>query len=124
MKNIRKAENNQIDFYPTPPSATYALCQDVLNRFDIKNKSCWEPACGQKHMSNVLEKYFFKVYSSDIENYNNNEIENFLTSNNKNYDWIITNPPYNLSLEFALKALELTNYGVAFLVRTAWLLNS
>jgi hypothetical protein len=121
MKNIRSATKNQLDYYPTPPSATYALCEDVLKDFDLKNYSCWEPACGENYMSDILKKYFKTVRNSDIENYGDNEIIDFLNHKEQNYDWIITNPPYNLSLEFALKSLNSVNIGASFLVRTAWL---
>jgi hypothetical protein len=36
-------------------------------------------------------------------------------------DWVITNPPFNLALEFALRGLELAREGVAPLVRSVWL---
>ncbi|HEY3790599.1 MAG TPA: hypothetical protein VGM09_02125, partial [Bradyrhizobium sp.] len=35
--------------------------------------------------------------------------------------WIITNPPFGLAIEFALRALELVTEGVALLVRVQWL---
>jgi hypothetical protein len=36
-------------------------------------------------------------------------------------DWVITNPPFNLALDFALRGLELAREGVALLVRSVWL---
>jgi hypothetical protein len=35
--------------------------------------------------------------------------------------WIVTNPPFNLAAEFALRALDLATVGVAMLVRTTWI---
>jgi hypothetical protein len=35
-------------------------------------------------------------------------------------DWIITNPPFNLACEFALRAISIARAGVALLVRSAW----
>jgi hypothetical protein len=35
-------------------------------------------------------------------------------------DWIITNPPFNLACEFALRAISIAHAGVALLVRSAW----
>jgi hypothetical protein len=36
-------------------------------------------------------------------------------------DWVITDPPFNLALDFALRGLELSREGVALLVRSVWL---
>jgi hypothetical protein len=33
-------------------------------------------------------------------------------------DWIVTNPPFNLACEFALRALSMARVGVALLVRS------
>ena len=36
-------------------------------------------------------------------------------------DWVITNPPFNLGCDFALKAIDCSLAGAAILVRTAFL---
>jgi len=36
-------------------------------------------------------------------------------------DWVVTNPPFNLALEFVQRARQEARRGVAMLVRTAWL---
>ena len=36
-----------LDDFPTPPWATRALMEHILNGNDIKKDSCWEPACGR-----------------------------------------------------------------------------
>ena len=36
-------------------------------------------------------------------------------------DFVVTNPPFSLAVEFALRALEVAHRGVALLVRTNWL---
>ena len=48
------------------------------------------------------------------------EGKDFLTYNKK-VDWIITNPPFNVGKDFALKSLETAKRGVAFLVRFSFL---
>lgn len=35
-------------------------------------------------------------------------------------DWVITNPPFMVSRQFALQALEVAGAGVALLCRSAW----
>lgn len=37
------------------------------------------------------------------------------------WDWVITNPPFNLAEQFAVKARSLCRHGVALLVRTQFL---
>ena len=35
-------------------------------------------------------------------------------------DWVTTNPPFNLAIDFARTALKIAKVGVALLVRTSW----
>ena len=47
------------DDFPTPPWATRALIEHVLdNKVAIASMSCLEPACGAGHMAKVLKEYF------------------------------------------------------------------
>lgn len=82
---------DSLDFFPTPPWATRALCEVVLWPepivLPLRQASVWEPAAGEGHMA----------------------------------FWIITNPPFNLAVEFAERALALAKQGVALLTRTSWL---
>ena len=52
------------DDFPTPPWATHALFEHVLNCASLQNKTCLEPACGAGHMAHVLEDNFGTV--SDV----------------------------------------------------------
>lgn len=86
------------DFYPTPPDATRAL----LNFLNLpKGTIVWEPACGEGHMADEIERYGFIVKSSDISTG-----EDFLNIPFKECDWIITNPPFSLSEKFIEKCIE------------------
>jgi hypothetical protein len=119
---------DSLDFFPTPPWATRALCEHVLfpdeNQWPLSS-SVWEPAAGG-HMAEVLREYFASVRASDVFDYDRGyEVGSFigcgpdvLVSNNA--DWIITNPPFNLAFDFALRAIELSKVGVALLVRSVW----
>ena len=109
-----------LDDFPTPPWATRALMEHILNGNDIKKDTCWEPACGRGHMAEPLKEYFNHVYASDIHNYGYGKIEDFTFSEKRKHDWIITNPPFKLGEEFALKGLERATQGLALLTRTVF----
>ena len=104
------------DFYPTPEIATIKLLEKESFKGNI-----WECACGDGAISKPLIKNNYNVYSSDLidRGYGDTGI-NFLESNKK-VDNIVTNPPFNLSLEFFEQALKLTNYKIAFLHKLTYL---
>lgn len=119
------------DFYPTPPSAVEALLQR-----ETFHSSVWEPACGTGNISRVLLAHKYNVFSTDLIDYGYGSIQDFLTSNIENiaspelcsgltadtvgYD-ILTNPPFNLALEFILQAKKLANNKIALLLKTQFL---
>lgn len=92
------------DFYPTPPNVTQAL----LNYLRIpKGTHIWEPACGEGHMSSVLELNGYKVTSTDLNECCGRSGVDFLETNLADYSdckWIITNPPFKISEGFIRKA--------------------
>jgi hypothetical protein len=104
------------DFYPTPPEATQVL----LDRYKFDG-NIWECACGNGSMSKVLIENKYDVYSSDLidRGYGENGIDFLKTY--KKFDNIVTNPPFNLSTEFTLQALQLANKNVAMLNKLSFL---
>ena len=104
------------DFYPTPPEATQAL----LDREKFTG-NVYECACGNGALSEVLIENGYDVFSSDLidRGYGKTGVD-FLKSNKK-FDNIITNPPFNLSTEFTIKAFELANNKVAMLNKLSFL---
>lgn len=115
------------DDFPTPPWATRALVEHILDgRGDLKNQSCFEPACGAGHMAKVLKEYFGEVRFSDAYQYGYGPISDFLTSpiEANSTDWVITNPPFRLAEEFVLRSLNIARIGVAILARTVFLESS
>ncbi len=115
------------DDFPTPPWATRALLEHVLGGKEATHRlTCLEPASGAGHMSKVLADYFREVCSSDIEDYNFGYIRNFLDFpyQAKQFDWVITNPPFRLAECFVLKSLDVAKVGVAILARTVFLESS
>ncbi len=112
------------DDFPTPPWATRALVEHVLNdKEDLANLTCLEPACGAGHMAEVLKCYFRKVHCADAYYYGYGEIQDFLSHphDTASVDWVITNPPFRLAEAFVMKALDIARYGVAILARTVFL---
>lgn len=96
------------DFYATPSEAVYALIDNV----DIRGK-IWEPACGTGSISKILEDTGFDVLSTDIvyRGYGEHDSVDFLkcqpdASVRRN---IVTNPPYNLALDFVEHAIDLVD---------------
>ncbi|WP_250157181.1 methyltransferase [Tianweitania aestuarii] len=117
---------DSLDYFPTPPWGTRALCHHVLpaiwtadDRFAC---TAWDPACGEGHMALALGEYFRSVGASDIFPYGFGSVSDFLHPNTEGQaDWIVTNPPFISGPDFIAKALRLATRGVAVLVRTAFL---
>lgn len=119
----RVEAHDSLDFFPSPPWATRALC-DWLRGFEpINSQTAWEPACGAGDMARPLAEYFKTVYASDVHSYGFGEQSDFLFPYATRHlaDWIITNPPFRLGQQFIERALLDAGSGVAMLVRTAFL---
>lgn len=117
----RNESAGSLDYFPTPPWATRALMEKVLSESYWRGMTCWEPACGGGHMSEVLKDYFADVISTDIADYGYGFHDvDFLDKGVRiqKHDWIVTNPPFNLAEQFAARRY---GCGMALLVRTAWL---
>ena len=124
----RRESLDSLDDFPTPPWATRALIKHVIQplmpRRELASDTVWEPSCNRGYMSKVLSESFFHVYETDVADYGNNTVADFLTvdSGFGYYDWIITNPPFNKAEEFIRRCEDLSpRAGYAMLVRTAFL---
>lgn len=105
--NHTEKERQKEDFYATDPIAAKLLLE-----VETFSPNIWECACGQKHLSLVFEEKGYNVRSSDLINRCNNEIFDFLsTENQKWHGDIITNPPYKYAKEFIEKALDIIDDG-------------
>lgn len=113
------------DDFPTPPWATRALIEHVIGAQRVHGQICWEPAANRGYMSRPLNEYFSYVMESDVVDYGDRNVVDFLTTeidkNNSVVHWIITNPPFNRAQQFIEKAQAIATDGVAMLVRTAFL---
>ena len=85
------------DFYPTPPDATLALVKALS--LPVKTR-IWEPACGEGHMVQTLEKCGYSVIGTDISSGTD-----FLCATYQPCDWIITNPPFSIADKFIERCL-------------------
>lgn len=123
-QNRRSPKGGPEDF-PTPPWATRAMLTHILP--DIgQGQTVWEPAANRGYMARPLAERFSTVIASDLIDYGAGyPVVDFLNGPSPSdfgqpVDWIITNPPFNLATEFALRALDVAREGVALLLRSAW----
>lgn len=120
----RQEPPDSLDWFPTPPWGTRALMERVLPSLGIDPKSIgsvWEPACGEGHMSKVIEEYCTPVIASDIFDYGVGAAVADFFAHQVECDWIITNPPFLPAEQFALRALEIATRGVALFTRSQWI---
>ena len=119
------------DFYPTPSASTISLFKS--NYIDLsKIKTVLEPAAGEGHISEIAKEYLLNSHftETDLFEYENKNIESgidFLTHNyNKNFDLVITNPPYskNTLMPFVKKSLEISNKYVVMFLKITFLESS
>ncbi|OYW64672.1 MAG: hypothetical protein B7Z40_13570 [Bosea sp. 12-68-7] len=97
-----------LDFFPTPPWATRAFLHEVLQAefAALGLNSVWEPAAGADGTGHAVGSFIGQgpdvIAPIPVE-------------------WIITNPPFNLAVDFAERALREAKVGVALLLRTSWM---
>lgn len=102
------------DYYPTPPECTEAL----LEWWQLWPKcTIWEPAAGEGHIAKVLRGHGHTVIETDIQTGTD-----FLTASlpNEDVDYIITNPPFSLSVEFIRHCAELDRPFALLLKSQYW----
>ena len=108
--NNVQGQRKKSDFYETP----YSMTSHLLEVEDFnKSLTVCEPACGDGAIVKILEKKWDNVVAYDIE-------KNFLWET-KNYDYIITNPPFSLAYEFVQKAKQIATEKFAFLLPLSYL---
>lgn len=114
-KNNISGARKESDFYETPYSMTLQLLQH--EKF-LSSRNILEPSCGHGAISMVLhDNGYENIQESDIK-----MGSNFLESNEKfKFDYIITNPPFSIALEFILKAKKISTWKIAFLLPLTYL---
>lgn len=112
------------DDFPTPPWATRALVEHILDdKPALKAMSCLEPACGAGYMARPLREYFADVIAADAYHYGFGKVRDFLQYPYQaaSVDWVITNPPFRLAEEFVTRAMSIARNGIAILARSVFL---
>lgn len=103
-----KGDRIKDDWYATNPEAVRMLL-DTYPNFNMKN--ILEPCVGEGHIANVLKEYSGEdITCIDIINrgYKDTIVTDFLTWDcDKEFDTIITNPPYKLAVEFIRKCISI-----------------
>lgn len=117
----RTHKRKEADFYPTPSDVTVAL----FDYLSLKpGTRVLEPACGDGALSKVAEFYGFDVTSSDIRVepsiYGEMGVDFLSQSYPEKFDWMITNPPFNLAIEFATKGLDVSRNCAMLLKSQFW----
>ena len=103
----KTAIREENDYYATDPIAIHKLL-----KYETFDKNIWECACGEGNLSIPLKEHGYNVYSTDlIDRGYQDELMDFLNTENKWFGDIITNPPFKYSTEFILKALDSVEYG-------------
>lgn len=109
--NHTDKEREEHDFYATDPIAIDKLfgCPVCFNIPDV----VWECACGNGCLSERMEYFGRKVYSSDIVDRGYGVVLDFLKMDAmpEGCECIITNPPYKYATEFVRHALDLLPEG-------------
>ena len=119
----RSEPHNSLDDFPTPPWATRALCERFGGANVLSGMTVCEPTANRGHMVRPLAEYFRTVIASDIFDYG----VGFLVKDylfgpcGPSVEWTITNPPFRLAEQFIERALETSTYGVAMILRSAFL---
>lgn len=112
----QKWERKPADFYPTPYDATQVLMDFLQLR---AGTTVWEPAAGDGDMAAVMEANGLDVWPTDMRQTAFCEGgSNFMLSRQLVApEWVITNPPFKLSVEFIGHALSITP-NVAMLLKS------
>ncbi|WP_226780326.1 hypothetical protein [Oceaniglobus trochenteri] len=119
----RSEPHDSLDDFPTPPWATRALCEWIVDQgYRTGEMTCREPAANRGHMVKPLRGYFREVVGSDIHDYGAGfPVQDYLSEPSDVVHWTITNPPFRLAKEFIVQARDSSRHGVAMIVRSAFL---
>lgn len=122
---------DSLDDFPTPPWAARALIEYGLKpRGDmlplglppVDRMSAWEPAVNRGHLARGLEGSFRTVIKSDVYDYGvGAQRMDFRAAAGVQCDFVVTNPPFNLGVEFLEKAMAVSRHGCALLLRSSWI---
>lgn len=118
-RNFALEEREEHDYYATDPSSLEKYLEALKRDHITLDINIWECACGEGHLSKLLEQKGFNVKSTDLidRGYGEGGID-FINTQTKWGGYILTNPPYKYAKEFVEHSLELieeNNYVIMFL---------
>lgn len=97
------------DIFQTPLGTFDNVLQYVPKDYII-----WEPACGKGNIVKDLTQHGYKVIGTDIE-----DEYDFFTYQPKQFDIVITNPPYSIKDKWIKRCYELNKPFILLLPLTA-----
>lgn len=106
--NHSEQEREMNDYYATEPRAV-----ELLLELEDFRDNIWECACGEGHISNVLQQHGYTVANSNMidRGLKGTNVIDFLQTKKRWSGDIITNPPYKFATEFVEQALYLVDDG-------------
>lgn len=116
--NHSDSEREHNDYYATDPKTLKLLLEELKKDSIELHHNIWEPACGEGHLSKVLEENGYEVLSTDLVDRGYGEVNadtdflngKYYTHTNFNGD-IITNPPYKYAASFVETAIQKVECG-------------
>lgn len=120
----RQEARDALDDFPTPPFATRALCEWLLDRGNnLARCSVREPSANRGYMVAPLQEYFTSVEAADVHDYGvGYDVQDYLFGFLPDMvEWTITNPPFRLATQFIERARNTSDCGFAMFVRSAFL---
>lgn len=103
------------DYYATPPECVVALLK--AEKFQ---GGFFEPACGDGAISKVLTRVSNHVVSSDLVDRGYGTQANFLATRELPAPNILTNPPFNVAVDFIRHGLSLGPEKMALLLKAEY----
>ena len=113
QKCVLRLRHPEGDYYATEPEAAHDLM-----RIEPDIRHIWEPACGEGHLAKEFLRCGKLAHATDIVDRGWVRQEgtiDFLRYDGRFYEPyigdIVTNPPYDIGLEFVLQALDVVEKG-------------
>lgn len=113
QRYIIRLDHPEGDYYATQPEAAHEIM-----RIEPDIRHIWEPACGEGHLAKEFLRMGKLAHATDI--FDRGWVRQEGALDFLRYDGrfgdpfigdIVTNPPYDLALEFVLKALDIVDRG-------------
>lgn len=127
----RVEAHDSLDDFPTPPWATRALIEHVIQYAYhhqpgtplVVRMTAQEPCANRGYMARPLREYFGKVIAADVHDYGvGYPVSDYLMNGIEDAEWTISNPPFRLAEQFIRHSFRNPKWrGTAMLVRSAFL---